>query len=76
LETISEAMLTQRSDPGPDADLLEPTYQASVRRYNARRQLVNRARWYGFHMSMSELHARLSAEHAAKAERLCTEDGQ
>jgi hypothetical protein len=31
----------------------------------------NRARWYGFHLGMSELHARLAAEHAEKAERLC-----
>lgn len=34
-----------------------------------RRELV--ARWYGFHSNMAELHARLSQEHAAKAERLC-----
>jgi len=38
-------------------------------RERERRELV--ARWYRFHADMSELHARLSQEHAAKAERLC-----
>jgi hypothetical protein len=70
VETIAEAMLTRRSDPGPDADLLEPTYQASVRRFNERAAQARRLEWIDFHECMSRLHRRLSEEHASKAQAL------
>ena len=52
----------------------EDLWEGSVRRDRERRQRENRAAWYGFHESMSELHARISAEHAEKAEKLCEDD--
>lgn len=76
METLDEKMLTRRSaDLGEDPDLSEPSYIESVRRYQEKQRKVNRARWYSFHVDMSELYARLSQEHADIAERLCCEDG-
>jgi len=49
----------------------EMLWKGSVKRYHEREQRENRARWYSFHSDMSELHARLAEEHAAKAEKLC-----
>jgi hypothetical protein len=54
-----------------DPVLEEPGYVESVRRYRERERREMRARWFIFHSDMSELHARLSREHAQKAERLC-----
>lgn len=46
-------------------------YAEGVRRFHERERRENRARWYSFHVDMSELHGRLAAEHADKAEKLC-----
>jgi len=46
----------------------------SVERYHERQRQEHRARWYAFHADMADLHARLSEEHAAKAEALCSDD--
>jgi hypothetical protein len=45
----------------------------SVERYHERQRQEHRARWYAFHADMADLHARLSEEHAQKAEALCSE---
>ena len=60
METISKT----------DAERLE-LWIGSVERYHEKRRQEMRARWYSFHADMSELHRRLSEEHAAKAEKLC-----
>ena len=77
METLDEKMLTRRSaDLGADPYLLEPSYIESVRRYQEKQRKVNRARWYSFHVDMSELHARLSEAHADIAAQLCEEGEQ
>ena len=70
MTALDEKLLTRRHDPGPDADLLEPTYRESVRRFNERRRRENRDRWVAFYSGMAQLHRRLADEHEAKAEAL------
>ena len=55
-----------------EADL-EEMWAASERREKERRKRENAAAWYAFHAHMHELHARLSAEHEAKALALLEE---
>ncbi len=75
MESIDERILTRRSDPGPDPDLLEPTYAESVRQYNARRTAFHREQWISFYRQMEQLHRTLAAEHQRKANALMSEDG-
>ena len=51
----------------------EALWAMSVDRYHQRARRELRARWYSFHADMADLHARLSQEHAHKAEKLCEE---
>jgi hypothetical protein len=68
-------MVERRSrDEEVDPDELEPGYIESTRRFNEARRRENSAAWYAYERRMAELHARLSEEHAAKAEALCEED--
>lgn len=74
-ETELDRMIEKRSAKGEtDPDELEPGYMESVRRFRERERREIRARWYGFHLDMSELHSRLAAEHTVKAEKLCEEN--
>ena len=57
-----------------DPDTAEALWQSSVRRYRERAAGEMRRRWTEYHTHMSELHARLSDEHAQKVERLCCEE--
>jgi hypothetical protein len=54
----------------------EEMYAESVRLYHERTRRENRARWYGFHLDMHELHSRLAEEHMHKAEELCEDRGE
>ena len=69
-----EKLITKRYDPRDGDALLEPSYAASVRRYNARREEENRRAWAAFHESQAErLRANLEAliaDHVAAAEKL------
>jgi hypothetical protein len=78
VETVDERDLVRRYDPDPaePADPLEPSYQESVRRYNRRRQEEHRWEWIRYFDRMAALHARLAAEHAARAESLFREGGE
>lgn len=67
--------LEARSRRNPTVEAKERLWQESVRRYHARRREHNQAEWYAFEMYMSELHARLSREHEAKAQALLTGGG-
>ena len=71
MDVLDEKMLSRRENPAPAADLLEPSYRESVRRFNERRRRENRARWFSFYSGMAELHRRLADEHEARAEQLC-----
>ena len=53
-------LLTRRHDPHDGDALLEPSYAASVRRFNARREEEHRSEWGNFHLKMAQLHACLS----------------
>lgn len=65
-----DRLITKRHDLRDGEAMLEPSYAASVRRYNARREEEHRSEWGNFHEKMSRLHACLSEEHAQKAELL------
>lgn len=68
-----DRLIEKRAGETP-AEAREALWKASVRRHHEAIRRENRAAWYGFHESMSELHARISAEHAEKAEKLCEDD--
>jgi hypothetical protein len=53
-----------------DADLQEPGYMESVRRYHELAELQRRQEWIDYHNGMSRLHEHLAQEHAAKAAAL------
>lgn len=61
-------------DRRADPDELEPSYAASVRRYNAAREAERRALWADFHAEQAERLRRTSTEliafHEAKAAQL------
>lgn len=67
-------LITKRHLPDDGAEMLEPSYAASVRRYNAKRQEENRAAWAAFHESQAERHRRtleqLIADHETAAANL------
>lgn len=68
-----DAMIERRAGRVPDPDELEPSYAESVRRHRQRIREEHRAQWHGHHEHMRDLHERLAAEHAAKAEALAGE---
>ena len=73
-------LIEKRHNPRDGDALLEPTYAASVRRYNARREEENRHAWAAFHEGQAERHRRLLeqliADHEERALRLLEEDEQ
>ena len=69
-----DKLIERRSSSNLDPDELEPSYAESVRRFNARRREVNRWEWIKFYDRLARNHARLSEEHAARAEKLLKED--
>jgi hypothetical protein len=75
VETIDEAMLRRREGLDPHADLLEPSYLESVRRYNARRTAHHRELWIWHYRQMERLHRNLAAEHQRKADALMSAEG-
>jgi hypothetical protein len=72
--TDIDRLIERRSDATPDPDTLEASYVESVRRFNARRREVHRWEWIKFYDRLARNHARLSEEHAARAEKLLKED--
>jgi hypothetical protein len=71
-----DRLITKRHDPRDSDALLEPSYAESVRHYNARREEEHRSEWGNFHEKMARLHAWLSEEHRAKAQRLWENRGE
>lgn len=57
----------RESDAGRERETM---YAESVRCYHARRQERNRAAWHAHHCYMQQSHARLAAEHEARAKNL------
>lgn len=51
-----ERLVVKRHDPRDGDALLEPTYAASVRRYNAKVQAVLREQWAEWHREQAERH--------------------
>jgi len=77
MEKELDAFIERRSRKGEvDPDEQEEFWMESVRRFRERQRRENRARWYGFHLHMHELHSRLAGEHAQKAEALCEDRGE
>ncbi len=69
-KTLTRVSTSPLESPGDLADLLEPSYKESVRRFKQRERLVNFDRWREFHLNMRELHLRLADEHQVKADNL------
>jgi hypothetical protein len=69
---VEKALTRTSTSPleSPDADLLEPSYRESVRKFRQRERLENLDRWREFHLGMRELHLRLADEHQLKADTL------
>ena len=65
-----EKLITKRHDPHDGAEMLEPSYQASVARFRARLREENLREWTNYYEKMSRLHALLAEENAQKA-KLC-----
>lgn len=63
--------LERRHDPRDGAEMLDPDYAASARRYHERLREENRAAWQGWHLEQAERIRRtaeaLVAEHRRKA---------
>lgn len=68
--TDLDRLIERRAARTPDPDELEPSYAESVRRYHARRRDAARWEWVRYFEHMARCHARLSEEHAARAEAL------
>jgi hypothetical protein len=74
-EAELDRLIERRSRKGemtPDEE--EYLWQTSVQRHAAKLREAARVEWTLYHEHMSELHLRLSQEHAQKAERLCEDD--
>lgn len=74
-----EAMISKAAsaDLRPhDADLLEPSYQESVRRFNRSRAEELREAWLNFYRRMERVHTQLASEHAARARALLEDRGE
>lgn len=73
-ERTERDFMVQRYGSRDGDALLEPSYAASVRRFNARREEENRQAWAAFHESQAERHRRtlqqLVADHEHKAMKL------
>jgi hypothetical protein len=54
--------------------VLDVSDKDAFRMYRLSAELEHRDQWIDFHRGMSELHNRLSEEHAAKAEALLQDD--
>lgn len=72
--TDLDKLIERRADKTPDPDTLEASYAESVRRFNARRREANRWEWVRYFERLSRCHARLSEEHADRAEKLLKEE--
>lgn len=71
---ISKHHEKRRKDE-PDRET-EAVWREAERREVARRRRENRAGWYGWHMDRAGLYARLSEEHAGRAEKLMEETNE
>ena len=65
-----ENLLVKRHNARDGDALLEPSYQESVNRFNAKLREENLRQWSNYYQKMSRLHALLAEENARKAELL------
>jgi hypothetical protein len=70
IDAFISRMDTRRRDTEGER-LTEELWVDSARRHAAKLREAARVEWTLYHEHMSLLHAQLSQEHAAKAERLC-----
>lgn len=74
VEKELDAFIERRASREPDPDTTEASYVESVRRYKARRRDQARWCWIRHYEHMARCHARLAAEHEAKAQKLLEGD--
>ncbi len=76
VDTEIDRLISRRAseDRRPDPTELEPSYVASVRRYNATRREERREAWRGWHLEqaarLERAAAALASEHRRRAEEL------
>jgi hypothetical protein len=69
-EASLDQFIERRAREKADANRIEEGWAISERRHRERRRGANRQEWREYEMHMARLHASLSEEHRAKAERL------
>jgi hypothetical protein len=70
LESELDQFIEKRALQAKDAQNVEDLWAKSAARARRRRQEENRTLWVEFHSRLSRSHARISAEHEAKAQTL------
>ena len=70
VEAELDGFVEKRARQAKDAETVEELWAKSAARDCARRREENRALWIEFHSRLSRSHARISAEHEAKAQAL------
>jgi hypothetical protein len=74
-EESLNTLIERRAKEAGEANHAARSWAESVRRYNLRSQAELREQWRRFHNDMSRVHARIAAEHEAKAAALTSEGG-
>ena len=73
-EREMDMLMERRHDPGDGAEMQDPGYIESVRRFNSRRREEQREAWRGWHLEQAERIERAAAglveEHRKIAEEL------
>ena len=73
-EREMDRLIERRHDPRDGAEMLDPGYAGSARRYDARRREENREAWRSFHLlqaaRIERTAASLAEGHRRKAEEL------
>lgn len=72
-ESQLNTLIERRAKEHEKANELRDMWAESDRKFRVKRRLALAAEWYAHHCHMSELHARLSAEHEEKALKLLEE---
>jgi hypothetical protein len=73
VEAELDSFIEKRARQAKDAEKVEELWAKSAARDRARQREEKRALWIEFHSRLSRSHARISAEHEAKAQVLLEE---
>ncbi|MGH3089786.1 MAG: hypothetical protein ACRDSJ_21110 [Rubrobacteraceae bacterium] len=74
IESELDRIMEKRARERRDASNVEELWKESARRHNERRRKENGAAWYEHHMTLSDVHRELSAEHERRALKLLEDE--